>query len=58
MDAYTLGTIVADYLRDRDDIATAAVIKEITSEATVIIGVETQGGGRFGIVITAGSADV
>lgn len=47
MSAYALGNVIADYLRDRDDIATAemsAVDHESGGAAGII---ETQGGTRF-----------
>jgi archaellum component FlaG (FlaF/FlaG flagellin family) len=53
LDSHTLTTIIADYLRDRDDVATAAILNE---DALVddphVIAVKTQGGVTYMISVS------
>ena len=50
MNAEEIAKVIAEYLNDRDDIGSAAVLE---GEDTVSsVGVETQGGGTFFVTVT------
>lgn len=50
MTPHSIAVMLADYLRDRDDIASADAIVE--SDGSVSVGIETQGGELFVAAIT------
>lgn len=49
MDRQAIATLIADYLRDRDDIAAA----DVTSTGTLVV-VRTQGGADYSVLVTEG----